>query len=339
MADITGYNDSDNYAPFENENDLIPAELAPLISKNTIKPFNNTNTYTSIESINCTNIKPFQFNNKDNLELYNELPYNYNKKIFDTYRYVTKKNAQPQYLDYIDKNDEVLLIKYLPIIYTDKNDCFKFINPNYYLEFTEVLFDNKIIGYKKIIDDKTYLCYNIFYEKNRNISSSKSDLSGRIVNQYAGQLFSVILICIELTITNDSINNIVLSSDLDNKSNYQIIKPLNTISSRIKIFISKDKHNLYLLNETINDYKNYITNNNEKCDQAIEMMFSFEPILSSKNNQNIIKYDEIQNIDTIIVSKPYTKSIWKTPKFKFIPLWFYKILPNFLSKFMFNYKS
>jgi hypothetical protein len=316
MDNIVGYNDCDNYSTFSNESCDMPPEFAPLISSTNIQSFNSK----YIENID----------NKISTS----------SKIFDLYKYATNKNAKQQYLNYIDPNDEALLNKYLPIIYTDKNDNFKFINPNYYLEFTEVLFDNKIIGYKNIIDDTIYLCYNIFYEKTRNVSSSKSHLTDRILTQYVGNLFSVILICIELNL-DSFINNIILSSNLDSESNYQIIKPKDNTICQPKIFISKEKHNLYLLNDSIDKYENYITDQNEKYNQITQTFLDFEYCLikdTFKNNQNIIKYFEIKKIDTIVVSKPYTKSIWRKPKIKFIPLWFYRILPTFLSKLLFDYK-
>lgn len=273
-----------------------------------------------------------EFNKFDKDE--NDFPLNYNENIFDIYRYENKYTKYPQNIEYISTEEKALLQKYIPTIYIENDDKSKFINPNYYLEFTKVLFENKIIGQQIKSENKYYLCYFMFYESKRNISETFSQLSSSAMRAYEGKLFKTSMIVLELN-TENLIESIFLSSNLDDNNEYKWIKPLNNKSEKINIFISKDKHNIYLLNNPIESYSEFISYRDEKCENPIETLPTLEPICKSNiyntRNADLLRYRQIEDMDNFLYNKQ-VNNIGELKWYKATSIWLPRYEADLLKK-------
>ena len=325
MSDIiTGYDNEDiSYAPYENIENAHENIQENTINKEINQIINECdNVLTVPDNLHhpCDIIKPFREDD--------------NKKISDFFHF--EKNSNMTCLQEpacISTEDRELLIKYQPIIYTDMEDKYKFVNPNYYLEFTHIMFSDNIVGHKQQLNDKIYLCYNIFYETKRKIGVTTSNLSNKQFNYYIGDLFKIISIIIELDI-NNKVEYIYISPDIQNEKNYQKIGTLN--ENQLSFYLSNTTHNIYIINESIDRYKKFISYKNDYCNETNKIDFKFEPLYQFKihntMNEKLINF----SIQTFI-NTPYSHNLfWIKPKLKIIPLWLYRILPKCISKFLYE---
>ena len=338
---LTGFDSfGQTHAPYVNEDHMDDMSL---FSKLDDKEREGFNTNDIIKNNTPIEDKSYDSDSSDaKIEKFSE---NFNNNVFDIYRYAKHNNILSQTPEYIHDYDKELLIKHQPIVYADADDSFRLVNPNYYLEFTQILFNPTITGYiaRGAENDYKYLCYNLFYESERTVKTIKSEMYDQEMKQYEGDLFNVILIVVKIDI-DSKITEVCLSANLKEDSYIWIKSPCDPITENDKVQIYLSQRYVYLINDSIDRYENFISYNDEKLVKTKELPMQFEPLCISKLNRNIneqwVKYEQISDITTIINKPSINKYelIWtkKEPKYSWIPSWLYNVLPNCLGKYLFK---